>query len=58
MGIEFLYYNQSNKTNTIANKSLYFGDVYREPKRKRCFSNEQLNPKNIAKKYPNLSKLF
>ena len=47
MGIDFFYGNQSNGINTVANRSLYFGDVYREPRRKRCYSNEKcINSEN------------
>ena len=46
MGIDFFCGNQSNGVNTVANRSLYFGDVYREPRRKRCFSNDKYNSEN------------
>ena len=46
MGIDFFYGNQSNGINTVANRSLYFGDVYREPRRKRCFSNDKCDSQN------------
>ena len=46
MGIDLFYGGQSNVINTTANKSLYFGDVYREPRRKRSYSNEIFKSKN------------
>ena len=42
MGLEYFYGNQSTENNIIANRSLYFGDIYTENK-KRCFSNDKLN---------------
>ena len=51
MGIDLFYGGQSNVINTTANKRLYFGDVYREPRRKRYFSKDKLNSeKDINKK--------
>ena len=45
--------------NIISNQSLYFGDVYRQPKRKRCFSkdkynidNDEINNKSIHEYFP------
>ena len=46
MGIELFYGNQYSEINTVANRSLYFGDVYREPRRKRCYSKEKYNSEN------------
>ena len=31
MGLSYFYNNQSTEVNTVANRSLYFGDAYREP---------------------------
>ena len=42
MGFDYFYGNQSSQTNEVANRSLYFGKVYREPK-KRCLSNDKNN---------------
>ena len=47
----FFYGNQSSDINPVSNRSLYFGDVYREPRRKRYFSKDKLNSeKDINKK--------
>ena len=43
MGLDYFYRNNSDSENIISNRSLYFGDVYREPKRKRGFSNDKYN---------------
>ena len=59
MGLDYFYGNQSKESNIVINRSMYFGDIYREPK-KRCFSNEktdinQKNNKTIHNYFPNKS---
>ena len=56
MGLDYFYGNKSYSKNIVSTKSLYFGDVYRQPKRKRCFSNDKshidkddINNKSIHK---------
>ena len=41
MGLSYFYDNQSTEVNTVANRTLYFGDVYREPRRRRCMSKDK-----------------
>ena len=41
MGLSYFYDNQSTEANTAANRTLYFGDVYREPRRRRCMSKDK-----------------
>ena len=41
MGLGYFYGNQSTEVNKVANLSLYFGNIYRDPRRRRCMSKDK-----------------
>ena len=60
MGLEYFLGNESYQNNNIIiNRSMYFGDVYRETK-KRSFSNDKydINNKSIDIYFPNKTQIY